>query len=43
MSRPDALPGVSDDAALVLASDGAMLTGHDLTLPAWGHAWVAEP
>jgi amylosucrase len=42
LDRGAALPGLHADARLVVASDGSRLTSYDVTLPAWGHAWVAD-
>jgi amylosucrase len=42
LDRDVALPGLHADARLVVASDGSRLTSYDVTLPAWGHAWVAD-
>ena len=42
LPRASALPGLAGDASLVLSSEDSILTMDDVTLPAWGHAWVAE-
>jgi amylosucrase len=43
LPRSVALAGLRADSDLVLGSEGALLTTYDVTLPSWGHAWVAEP
>jgi len=43
LARAAVLPGVAADSRLVVGSEGSLLTAHDVTLPAWAHAWVAEP
>lgn len=43
LRRDAALPGLALDARAVLSSRGAVVTAYDVSLPAWGHAWVAEP
>jgi amylosucrase len=42
LDRQAALPGLHRGAQLVLAGDGSDLTAYEVTLPAWGHAWVAD-
>jgi amylosucrase len=42
LDRHAALHGLHADAGLVVATDGTHLTAYDVTLPAWGHAWVAD-
>lgn len=42
LPRGRALPDLAADARLVLSSEGTVLTATGISLPAWGHAWVAE-
>ena len=43
LPRDSALPGLAQDSRMVLGAEGGLLSPYDVTLPAWGHAWIAEP
>ena len=43
LTRDAALPGLAMDSRQVLGTEGGLVSPYDVTLPAWGHAWIAEP